>query len=721
MRAVMERRDSLVVMPTGGGKSLCFQAPALLRELGTTTVVVSPLIALMKDQVDGLRACGVAAAQLDSSLSGVERFAYEMDLRQGGISLLFVSPERLVQTDLYRVLQQIGVKTFAIDEAHCISHWGHDFRPEYRQLALLRDHFPGASVHAYTATATEQVRRDIIAQLALKEPVVLVGNFDRPNLTYRVLPRHEPMKQVQEVLDRHKGEAGIVYCMRRRDVDDLAAALKNRGVNCLPYHAGMTSDLRQYTQNEFASERCDVIVATVAFGMGIDRSNVRFVLHTDLPKSLEHYQQETGRAGRDGLEAECVLFFSGGDVISMKKMIQKSAAEAGADPEFVAASMKHLDDMDRYARGALCRHRALVEHFGQKYASPVPPVEGEADGGCRACDVCLGDTEEVPDAVVVAQKILSCVARVKEGFGIGHVIGVLRGENSENVRKRGHERLTTYGLLKEHSKADVRDWMYQLIGQGVLVQTEGDYPLLKLNDGSWEVMRGKRTVRLIQMVRRKKGERPVKSKADEVSWEGVDRDLFDALRALRKDLAAEHQVPAYVVFGDRTLRELAAVRPTTPERFRLVYGVGEAKLREFGDRFLELLRRHCRDHGLKADLAPAPAAPPAEPRAPGPKLTARLALAFDLFRDGSAVADVMHQMNLSRSTVLDYLAQYIRAERPASIAAWVPDEAFQRVLAAARQCGIERLKPIFIALGEKVDYDTIRLVVAHLQASQQPS
>ena len=262
MRAVLDGRDSLVVLPTGGGKSLCYQAPAVLQ--GGTTVVVSPLIALMKDQVDGLRACGVAAAQLDSSLSSVERTAYEMDLRQGGINLLFLSPERLVQTDLYKVLQQIGVKTFAIDEAHCISHWGHDFRPEYRQMALLRDHFPGASVHAYTATATEQVRRDIIAQLALKEPVVLVGNFDRPNLTYRVLPRHEPLKQVLEVLDRHKGEAGIVYCMRRRDVDDLAASLKGKGVKCLPYHAGMTSDIRQYTQGEFASERCDVIVATIA-------------------------------------------------------------------------------------------------------------------------------------------------------------------------------------------------------------------------------------------------------------------------------------------------------------------------------------------------------------------------------------------------------------------------------------------------------------------------
>jgi ATP-dependent DNA helicase RecQ len=708
MQAVLGERDSLVVLPTGGGKSLCYQAPAVCR--GGTTVVVSPLIALMKDQVDGLRACGVAAAQLDSSLSGVERFAYEMDLRQGSINLLFLSPERLVQTDLYKVLQRIGVRTFAIDEAHCISHWGHDFRPEYRQLALLRDHFPSASVHAYTATATEQVRRDIIAQLALRDPVVLVGNFDRPNLTYRVLPRHDSMKQVLEVLDRHRDEAGIIYCLRRRDVDELAGALQKKGAKCLAYHAGMTSDVRQHVQEEFASERCDVIVATIAFGMGIDRGNVRFVLHTDLPKSLEHYQQETGRAGRDGLEAECVLLYSGGDVMALRRIIQKSAEEAGTEPEFLTASFRHLDDMDRYARGAVCRHRALVEYFGQRYERAA----------CAACDQCLGDTEAVADATTIAQKILSCVARVKESYGIVHVIGILRGENTENVRKRGHDRLSTYGLLKEHDKADVRDWVYQLIGHGVLVQTDGDYPLLKLNEGSWEVMRGRRQVRLVRLVRRQKGERPEKSKADESSWEGVDRGLFEALRLLRRDLAEQKQVPPYIIFSDNTLRELARIRPSTPEKMHLVYGIGEAKLHEYGERVLHLIAGYCRDNGLPVDVT-APPPRPREPRAPGPQLTARLTVAFDLFRQGLVIEDVMHRMSLSRSTVLDYLAQYIRGEKPASIATWVSDEMYGRVAAAARQHGMDRLKPIFIALGEKVDYDMIRLVVAHMQGQVEKS
>src|SRR5579862_7383524 len=339
MRAVLEDRDSLVVLPTGGGKSLCYQAPAVYR--GGTTVVVSPLIALMKDQVDSLRACGIAATQLDSSLTGVERSAYEMDLSQGELRLLFLSPERLVSTDIYRILQRIDVRTFAIDEAHCISHWGHDFRPEYRQMNRLREFFPKASIHGYTATATEQVRADIIKQLALRDPVVLVGNFDRPNLTYRVLAKHTVLTQVLEVLDRHRGEAGIIYCPRRIDVDDLAAALLQKKHSVLPYHAGLTTEQRQAAQEAFRAERVDIVVATVAFGMGIDRSNVRFVMHTGMPKSLEHYQQETGRAGRDGLEAECVLLHSGGDFVSNKRMMEKSAAEAGAEPAFIQSAIKH--------------------------------------------------------------------------------------------------------------------------------------------------------------------------------------------------------------------------------------------------------------------------------------------------------------------------------------------------------------------------------------------
>ena len=683
MRAVLDGRDSVVVLPTGGGKSLCYQAPAALQ--GSTTVVISPLISLMKDQVDSLQACSIPAVQIDSSQTAAERFVSEYELRQGNVRLVFVSPERLVGTDFYKALQRIDVRTFAIDEAHCISHWGHDFRPEYRQLNRLREVFPGAALHAYTATATERVRRDIVAQLGLRDPEVLVGNFDRPNLVYRVVPRRDLVKQVLEVVDRHDGEAGIIYCIRRADVDDLAAELRQHGCNALPYHAGLTAEQRAATQEEFAQERCDLIVATVAFGMGIDRSNIRFVLHAATPKSIEHYQQEAGRAGRDGLEAECVLLYSGADVLLWKSIMEKSA-EAAEDRSFLAGAFGHLDDMDRYARGAVCRHRALVNYFGQPYDR----------ASCEACDLCLGETELVPDARVVAQKILSCVARVKEGFGIGQVVSVLRGENTDNVRRRGHDKLSTFGLLQKHGKAEVRDWIYQLLGQQVLLQVGDEYPILRLNAASWEVMRGQREVRLVQMARRQKE----KARGEAVSWEGVDGELFEALRRVRKQLAEERQVPPYIIFTDATLRHMARLRPATPEALRLVSGVGEAKLRDFGERFLEAIRTHVG--------GPAPAKPrlsPADERA----------RAFDLFRQGAPVEQVMAELGQGRSHVLNHLDDYVRAERPRSLAPWVPDEAYQRIAAAARRFGTERLQPIILALGEKVPSETIRLVLAHLK------
>ncbi len=709
MRAVVDGRDSLVVLPTGGGKSLCYQAPAVFR--GDTTVVVSPLIALMKDQVDGLRACGVPAVQLDSSQTAEERFVSELALRQGELRLVFVSPERLVGTDFYRLLQQLDVRTFAIDEAHCISHWGHDFRPEYRQLNRLRELFPRAALHAYTATATEQVRQDIITQLGLRTPEVLVGNFDRPNLTYRVLARRDLLKQVLEVIDRHANEAGIIYCIRRKDVDELTPQLQAQGVKARPYHAGMLAEQRRTAQEAFAEEACDVVVATVAFGMGIDRSNVRFVLHTGMPKSLEHYQQETGRAGRDGLEAECVLLHSGGDAATWRWIMEKSAAEPGVDASFLPAALRQLDEMDRFCRGASCRHRALVAYFGQAYEPEV----------CGACDMCLGDTVLVPDAVVVAQKILSCVARVKERFGIGQVVSILRGEDTEAVRRRQHDQLSTYGLLRDCAKADVRDWIYQLLSQAALWQEEialpsGERaPILRLNDASWEVMRGQRTVRLLQPARRKKGEKVAAGKADTTSWEGVDRELFEALRELRKQVAGERRCQPYLVFSDATLRELARVRPSSVDKMLWVYGIGATKLREFGERFWNVIAAHCRTRGLSADNSPAPLVEE-EPAAGPPRAGSQKEEAFRLFREGTTVDVVMERTARARATVLEYLCDYVRQESPASVATWVTEATYRRVAKAAKEVGMERLKPIFLALNEQVSYDHIRLVLTHLRS-----
>jgi ATP-dependent DNA helicase RecQ len=702
MRAVLEGRDSLVVMPTGGGKSLCFQAPALLR--GGTTVVVSPLIALMKDQVDGLRECGVPAVQIDSSLSPSDRFAYEMDVRQGAVRLLFVSPERLTVPEFCSLLRSVRVKTFAIDEAHCISHWGHDFRPEYRQLGRIKELFPGSAVHGYTATATEQVRRDICSQLSLQDPLVLVGNFDRPNLTYRVLQKTDHAAQVREVIDRHPGEAGIIYCLRRRDVDETHAMLEQLGYKSLPYHAGMASDERRRVQDAFAEEQCDLIVATVAFGMGIDRSNIRFVLHTSMPKSVEHYQQETGRAGRDGLEAECVLLHSGSDFFTWRSIMEKSAQENQLAPDVLRNALKHLEDMDRYARASVCRHRQLVQYFGQRYE----PAK------CDACDACLGDRERVPDSLVIAQKILSCVARVEQRFGINHVIGVLRGENSERIRSLQHDKLSTYGLLREHPKIALREWIYQLIGEGVLVKEGDEYPILKLNDASWEVMRKQREVTLVQNVRRAKGDKEEKVKVSQAateSWEGVDRGLFEALRTWRAEQARIAQKPAYIIFGDHTLRELARVRPSTLPAMRLVYGVGETKLRDYGQSALELIQAYCREHALPMDVTGAPSRyEPPRPRA----LTVSRSRAFELFRAGTPIQQVMDQMDRSRNTVLQYLVEFIHAEKPETVDSWVNPRVYAQVSQAARRVGLGRLKPIFLALGEAIPYEDIRIVVAHL-------
>lgn len=596
MTAVLAGRDSLVVLPTGGGKSLCYQAPAVLR--GDTTVVISPLISLMKDQVDGLQSCGVRALQLNSSQTAAQRIAYTKEIREGLVRLLFVSPERLVQTDLCELLQEINVRTFAVDEAHCVSHWGHDFRPEYRQLARLKEMFPRAAVHAYTATATEHVRQDIIEQLGLSNPEILIGNFDRPNLTYIVTPRRDPTRQIMEVISRHPGEGGIVYCLRRADVDSLANELSKLGIKAMPYHAGLLPQQRTETQEAFTTEQCDLVVATVAFGMGIDRSNVRYVIHAGLPKSLEHYQQETGRAGRDGLEAECVLFYSGADFFTWKSIIEKTTAEPAVDPSFVPNSLNQLKDMNNYCRAAACRHNLLVKHFGQD----------SCIDSCNACDICLGYTVAVPDADVVAQKILSCIARVKESFGVGYIVAVLRGENTQSVRSRGHEQLSTYGLLRGHSAADVRDWIYQLISQEVLLQEEIEsepgrtIPILRLNRAAWEVMRKQRSVRLLQPLKGEEAKQSNKAKADTHSWLGVDKILFEEFRSLRKQLAQERQVPPYIIFTDATLRELARNRPSTLLKMRSIYGIGDAKLNDFGRQFLSLLVDHCKANNLPMDM-----------------------------------------------------------------------------------------------------------------------
>ena len=579
MDAVVAGRDSVVVLPTGGGKSLCFQAPALVRD--GLAVVVSPLISLMKDQVDTLVGNGVPAALFNSSLSGEAKSRVMSGLRRGEFRLLYVSPERLVGEggqSFCTMLAGCGVSFVAIDEAHCISQWGHDFRPEYRQLASLKQLFPGASLHAFTATATARVRRDITTQLALEDPVELVGAFDRPNLVYRVLPRDVLKKQLLAVLERHPREAGIIYCTSRKEVDALADWLTENGHPALPYHAGLSDEERHRNQDAFLDERVELVVATVAFGMGIDRSDVRFVVHVGAPRSVEHYQQESGRAGRDGLEAECLLISSAADFMRWRVMLERNG-------EFTDASKTLLQQMERYAGGTSCRHRHLSEYFGDRW--------GKTD--CGACDVCLGELESVPEPVTVARKILSCVARVGQRFGAAHITAVLRGQSSEAVVTRGHAELSTFGLLSGTSIAEVRGYIEQLSALGLLRQTGDAYPVLALTPLGSALLKDPAAVPDLALARQKPPRRDgtrTRSKAEAESWQDVDRTLFDRLREVRLRIARTRGVPPYVIFHDAALRDMARVKPTTAAALLDVRGVGARKAEDLGEEFLDAIRAH---------------------------------------------------------------------------------------------------------------------------------
>ncbi|MBX7166436.1 MAG: DNA helicase RecQ [Pirellulales bacterium] len=570
MQAALDERDSVVVLPTGGGKSLCFQVPALAMQ--GLAVVVSPLISLMTDQVDALLECGVPTACINSTLTVAERRRVADQVRAGELRLLYLSPERLTTPRTLEFLSEVPLAFFAIDEAHCISEWGHDFRPEYRALKVLKERFPAVAVHAYTATATPRVRDDIVRELGLADPAVLVGGFDRPNLLYRAQRRGDLRRQIRQVIERHPGESGLIYCMRRADVEELCAALVAEGLRAVPYHAGMPDAERRDNQRAFVEDRAEIVVATVAFGMGIDKPDVRYVIHAAAPKSLEAYQQECGRAGRDGLPAECWLFYSPADFQIWRKLQSNLPADA------YEAALATLAGIENYCRGATCRHRALVEYFGEAWPG----------ASCGACDACLDELDEMPDALVLAQKIVSCVVRLGEGYGGDYTAQVLIGSHDERIVSRRHDQLSTHGLLADFDKRQVRDWIEQLVAQGFL-NKESEYRRLQLTATGRELLRGDGQPRLLQAAPPRTARAAKGDRRDPASWDGVDRRLFEALRQWRTTEAREREVPPYVIFGDATLRELARLRPTSYEALARVRGIGQHKLAAFGDAIIDLV------------------------------------------------------------------------------------------------------------------------------------
>jgi ATP-dependent DNA helicase RecQ len=569
---VLAGRDVFALLPTGGGKSLCYQLPALIRE--GLTVVVSPLISLMKDQVDALTTVGAPATFLNSTLDGDEARSRLRGLHNGRFRLLYVAPERLMLGGFLEDLKRWNPNLITIDEAHCISEWGHDFRPEYRQLGGLRTRLPDIPIMALTATATERVRADIIHHLSLRDPACYIASFNRPNLTYRVLPKNKPFSQLVDFLRPRQNESGIIYCQSRRTVEQVADRLNSNGFSALPYHAGLSPEQRAQNQELFLRDKVNAITATIAFGMGINKPNVRYVVHYDLPKNIEGYYQETGRAGRDGLPSECLLLFSSGDVA---KQIQFIDEKTNAVEQRVAR--EQLRNMVHFAESSQCRRATLLRYFGEDWP----------DQACDACDNCINPPEKF-DGTVVAQKFLSCVYRVHKqsgfNFGLNHIVEVLTGGNSERIHKWNHQQLSTYGIGNELGRGEWQAVGRELIRLGYLQQSSGQMSVLELTGSGREALRSRSTVQLTKL------RAIAETKLPRTGEIPCDETLFERLRVLRRRLADERDVPAYVIFSDATLREMARHYPQTIEQFGRISGVGRRKQEQFAEVFLGEISEH---------------------------------------------------------------------------------------------------------------------------------
>ena len=696
IRDSLAGKDVFALLPTGGGKSLCFQLPALVRD--GLTVVVSPLIALMKDQVDALQAAGVAATFLNSSLAAGESRNRLRGLHNGEFKLLYVAPERLMLSGFLEDLQRWNVRLIAVDEAHCISEWGHDFRPEYRQISELRNLFPKVPFMALTATATGRVREDIVSHLKLREPKCYVASFNRPNLTYRVIAKNKPFDQLFEFLRARPKESGIVYCLSRKGAESVAERLNENGIKAKPYHAGLTPKERSEHQELFLRDDVRVVCATIAFGMGINKPNVRFVVHYDLPKNIEGYYQETGRAGRDGLPGECVLLFSAGDAVKQTMFIDEKP-----NPQEQQIAREQLQQMVHYAECASCRRSELLAYFGEEFSAD----------DCGACDNCLSPRATF-DGTLAAQKFLSCVFRIREknGFGVGlnHVVEVLTGADTEKIRKWEHTELSTFGIGKEHSRPEWAAIGRELVRLGFLRQTTEKFSTLELTNTGAAILKSRTQVTLTKPVA------APETKVHHVGDIACDETLFERLRELRKRLADERDVPAYIVFSDVALRQMARNYPASEGEFARISGVGEKKLREYGEVFLNEIALHLATNPRQIFADDSFVVPLPQRSQVGD--SARETLRH--FRAGESVEQIAASRGLVAGTIYGHLATAIEAGEKIDLAQLLNAEAQAEIAAAFKRTGWGNLVGARELLGEKYDYGLLRIFRAAANVKNKP-
>lgn len=696
-RAIIEQalknQDVLVIMPTGGGKSLCYQLPALLR-LGVT-IVVSPLIALMQDQVRSLKDNGIAATFLNSSLTFEEAQVREKALLNGDIKLLYLAPERLMSPSFWPLLEQlqqtVGISAFAIDEAHCVSEWGHDFRPEYRQLFQLKQQMPQIPVMALTATATERVRQDISQQLRLKDPEVFVSGFNRQNLHYEVKPKTKQTYDDLLKLIKQQPGSGIIYCLSRKRVNEISFRLKQDGISALPYHAGLNAQERQENQEQFIRDNVRVIVATIAFGMGINKPDVRFVIHYDLPRTIESYYQESGRAGRDGDPANCTVFFGYSDVATVEYLISQKPDEQ--EQRIARQQLRHVIN---YAESAVCRRKIQLSYFGESFP-----------GNCKNCDNCLNPVP-LEDWTIEAQKFLSCVARCQERFGMNHIIDVLRGAKKKRLLELGHDRLSTYGIGQDHSVDEWRQLCRSLLHQELLAETTDGYSVLKLNSGSWQVLKKQISVN-IHVFKRTESVK-ASAKPEDIQLSGDETLLLGQLRNLRKRLADEQSVPPYVVFADASLRQMAQQRPITSNAFSAISGVGKRKLEQYGQVFTQEIQQFCQSHNLTPNTGSSSGTTSSSSGAND--LTATQLSTHVLHQQGLSLSEIAIERGLRLGTIIEHMVRLMESDREVDLNRLVSPERQVPIFEAIEKVGSHSLRTIREELGETFDYNEIRLVRA---------